>query len=266
MSFDAEVAADAPRSWWRFDDASGLAVPDFGTDGNDGELAGAIQQVGAQGHRSIRETDRAVRLPYVDQAEDEDPDAGGYMEADPALFGTPGAFTVEAVVWPDGPPGSPYALRIFTLAHDDGVDDGIALGINGTTANLGASVSNASSLGAGEFGGPGGYYEVGGDSPLCWVGWNHVAYTYAAGTMTLYHQGAPCGTAAVLAGGLVYHPSRRLLIGRQNKEFRRGRRWFDGKISEVVLYDHALSAARIEAHASTAPWCRNAGFLVGSIA
>lgn len=258
MSFDAEVTADAPRSWWRFDDTAGLDVPDFGATGNHGLLKAQIQRIGDTGHRSIRTGDRSVRLPYVEGNDDED--AGGYMEASPALFGTPAAWTLEAVVAPDGPPPSDHSLFIVTNSFADGETDGFLMGIGASGAPA-AAVSNASSGGAGGTG----YYEATGSSEVCWVGWNHIAATYAAGTLRLYHQGDEVATKAV-AGGLVYHPSRRLLVGRQVKEDRREDRWYDGRISEVALYNYALSAERIAAHAATAPWCQRTGILVGSVA
>lgn len=263
MTWDAEVAADSPRSWWRYDATSGTAVPDFGSSGNDGTLAGAIQQVGAPGHVSLRETDLAVRLPYVaagptNGSRDENETLGGYMEADPSLFGTPSAWTFEAVIWPDGPPGSPYALRVFTLAFDDGVDDGNLMAIDGETGAVNASVTNGTTSGIGGIG----YYQAGGGE-VCWTRWNHVAATYEAGVIKVFHQGEKVGESAVI-GGLVYHPDRRLLIGRQHKVESRSKRWFDGKISEALMYNSALSEARIAAHAAEAPWCgATAGIHVG---
>jgi hypothetical protein len=54
--------------------------------------------------------------------------------------------------------------------------------------------------------------------------------------------------SAAYTGGIAWHASRDLLIGRQHKASEAATRWLDGRLDEVALYDVALPGATVQGH------------------
>jgi RHS repeat-associated protein len=80
--------------------------------------------------------------------------------------------------------------------------------------------------------------------------WTHIVMTYdsAAGgsNLILYVDGAQVASATVSGGLSTTDPSVRVEIGKEDSTS--VPRWFQGRIAEVALYDHALTAAKVQAH------------------
>jgi hypothetical protein len=55
-------------------------------------------------------------------------------------------------------------------------------------------------------------------------------------------------TVGTYTGGITWHASRDLLLGRQHKSGNRSVRWLDGRLDEVALYDVALDGATVQGH------------------
>lgn len=215
------VTADGPVAYWRLGEAAGATTAaDASGNGHDGTYgAGASpgQAGGVEG-----EPDTAVRL--------DGQGAGVVTVAAPASWAPAGSFTLEA--W---------------VNADD--CDGYRGLIGNTVGNLPAPFDWYLAAGTGQpvllVGNGSNYGLVSGAAAVPAGGWHHVAVTFdaAAGTITHYLDGAangsgPAGATPLGDGGTA------LILGSRAD----GVTAFEGRLDEVAIYDHALSAVRIEIH------------------
>lgn len=221
------MLADSPVSYWRLGERSGTTAGDSGPGGSPGAIAGGVT-LGAAGALA-GDPDAAMTFDG----------AMGYIAVpDKADLDPTGDLTVEA--W-----ARPAALGATqTVVHKgDGTDD------SGWQYRLSLSSSNHW-RGAVYVGGTA--YEVTDPDTVSAGQWYHLVLTRSGSTLTLYVNGAAVATTA--APGALNATTGLLAIGRTGSFASPS--WatysFSGTIDEVAVYDHALTAGRVQAHYAAA--------------
>lgn len=241
--YEYEVRQDSPTHWWRMGEKQGAAALDSGSASLSGELHGQLQYAGT----GSSPFDGDTSIGFVDP----NADGGGYFQAITSVVA--GDFTIE--FWTDDcfspasplvqtPTGvtnktsaRPYSWQFTT--HGQTIVDG-----------SGNYVSSQGRVIFNMFNASGDFIadcNTGYLGSLADAGWHHIAVTRSANTVTLYTDGVARNSdtfAFAFAGGSIIGPmddyGAGAVVG----------------LDEIALYDHALSAARVQAHydAAVSAW------------
>ena len=204
------VTASAPSGWWRLGDAAGPQAANA-AGGSAGTWSGALS-AGAPGALAA---DANAALAF----------SGGWLDLG-TTFAPTAALSLESWVRLTSASSTRY---IFSQG-------GTSTGFHLYTATGGAPVFVVTSSA--------GRATVTAPSALSANVWHHVAATFAAGTATLYVDGAPVALRAL--SGMVKLGSGSLYAGR----YAGGGSTWRGALDELAVYDRALSPADVADHAS----------------
>ncbi|HEY8039549.1 MAG TPA: LamG domain-containing protein [Polyangiaceae bacterium] len=220
-AYVAQVMADQPVAYWRFDELHGPTAKDSSGHGNDATYVGGVK-LGALG-AITGDPGTGVTLDG----------ATGFVTAGNrfAFAGAQAPFSIEAWVMP-----ASVGVYSGIASRNDAVggppSEGYILFVAPNDADLaiqrldGASVSTATS-----------------SVPPSATAYTHVVATFDGLDMILYENGEPQGTqtaAFALAGA-----GSDFVVG---AELGGGANYFPGTLDEVAVYDHALPADRVRAH------------------
>jgi large repetitive protein len=216
------VAATAGlRHWWRLGDTGVTAADSGGT--NAGTYTGGAARV------------TGLIAGDADGARDFD-GVNDFVDLAPGPFGAPARFSIEAWVRIDVQKSGTGRHVLVTNSFADLATDGFVLSVDQMNrvqfflARTGTTkVTTTTSVALT----PGTTY--------------HVVGTYDGQRARVYVNGVERASAAY-TGGVTWHASRDLLLGRQRNPTQGAARWLDGKLDEVALYDQALAAATVQAH------------------
>jgi hypothetical protein len=142
-------------------------------------------------------------------------------------------YTLEAWVYPTRNPGASNWTGIF-----DREDTSIGSRDGYNIYFLGSATTDTTFSTERFVGGSASLVSVGVNSSLSVNTWQHIVATYDGTTLTLYRNGSSAGTPAASTGNIT-NTSKTLTIGV------RGGQFFDGRISNVKIYNRALTAAEI---------------------
>jgi hypothetical protein len=219
------VLADSPVSYWRLGEQSGTTAADSGAGGNPGTIVGGVT-LGAPGALA---GDPNTAMTFN----------GGYVNVpNKANLDPTGDLTVEA--W-----AKPTTLGVTqTVVHKgDGTSE------SGWQYRLSMTSSNHW-RGTVYVGGTA--YTVTDPNTESAGQWYYLAMTRSGSTLTLYVNGAAVATTTV--GGALNSTTGLLAIGRTGSASEPS--WstypFAGTIDEVAVYNHALTATRVQAHYAAA--------------
>jgi hypothetical protein len=214
--YAAAVAADAPVSWYRLDDASGTgAVADASGNGHAGSVHGGVTLGGAGALASEPTSSSAAFDGSSGWLDGGNPaelqGASGSVEAWVKTTSTDATFHAIAIKW--------YAYGLFLhngklVAYDWGA---------GAERDSGVSIADGR--------------------------WHHVAETFQSGTANgtkLYVDGTLALTTTVTIGNETHDA----LVSSGASDV--PQQFFPGSIDEVAYYGTALSAARVQAHVTAA--------------
>lgn len=215
--YAAEVLADQPVAYWRFEETSGTVAVDE-TGDHHGSYDGGVTLgvpgalTGQPGHgASFDGTDDHVEVPW-------------------AAALNPATFTVEA--WARSGAGV-VGYQAVVSSYEDPPQSGYGLWAAGAG-------SWDSYLGNGS----GGY--SGANATRTTGVWTHLVATYDGTTLRIYADGQEAHTTAGQLG-----PNTSASLGIGGVQYIAGGVWgehFEGAIDEVAVYDSVLSPARILAH------------------
>jgi large repetitive protein len=159
-----------------------------------------------------------------------------FVDLAPGPFGTPASFSVEAWVRIDVQKTGTGRHVLVTNSFADMATDGFVLSIDQMNRvqlflarNSTTKVTATSTVALT----PGTTY--------------HLAGTYDGQRARVYVNAVERASVAY-TGGVTWHASRDLLLGRQRNPTGAATRWLDGKLDEVALYDQALGAATVQGH------------------
>jgi hypothetical protein len=214
-AYATAVLADAPLAYWRLDETSGVVCHDATGHGNNATYLGNVS-LGVTGALAS------------------DPDTAAQFDGTSAQidvgdkFDFAGSVPMSVELWarPDVIDGTYRHLETKMLYTDAGQpDDGMYFYVHNGPSTL-AFERWANN-----------YTDNGFGTTIVTTGaWWHVVGTFDGSTMTLYVNGAKVGSAptaiVVVANGV------HLLWAQA----------FQGALDELAIYDHALSAARVQAH------------------
>jgi glucose/arabinose dehydrogenase/PKD repeat protein len=216
------VAATAGlKHWWRLGETTTTAADSRGTaagaySGGPARVAGLI-------------------AADADGAHDFD-GVNDFVDLAPGPFGTPTSFSVEAWVRIDTQKAGSGRHFLVTDSFDDLATDGFVLAVSPANkpllfvgANPTTKVTSTSS------------------QALALGTTYHVVGTYDGQRVRVYVNGVQRASVAYV-GGVTWHASRDLLLGRQRKAGDGAVRWLDGRLDEVALYDLALAGATVQSH------------------
>lgn len=226
MSYSSTVLADSPVAYWRLGEASGTTAADSSGNGRTGTYlpnSGGAWTGGSQGVAGplVGDADTAVRCTA----------SSGYVSVANNAALRPAAFSLElwlkttaggiVMNYANGPAYAGYGVRVY-------------LGLPGFYVGAGAWLDGPAAVNNGQ--------------------WHHVVGTYAAGTSTLYVDGAQVATGSRTAS---LTDAVALLIGRDSA----------GNVEacsydEVAVYGTALSAARVLAHYNAGTTAAAGGLLL----
>jgi glucose/arabinose dehydrogenase/PKD repeat protein len=209
------------RHWWRLGETTTTALDSRGAangayKGGSPRVAGLI----------AGDADGAHDFDGVDD----------FVDLGPGPFGAPTRFSVEAWVRIDRQKTGSGHHFLVTDSFDDLGADGFVLSVNATnqpqlfvarTATTRVTATSSQALA------PGTTY--------------HVVATYDGQRARVYVNGVERASVAY-TGGITWHASRDLLLGRQRKSSQGAARWLDGRLDEVALYDTALAGATVQGH------------------
>jgi hypothetical protein len=212
--YAAAVFADTPLAYWRLDETSGTVCHDATGHGNDAAIVGTVTLgvAGALAH----DPDPAAQFDG----------AGGRLDVgDKFDFAGLAPATIELWVKPDVIDNAYRHIETKMLYTDAGQPDfGMYMYVHaGNTLGFERWANNATDIGLGT-------------TQVTAGAWWHIVGTFDGSAMNLYVngvlvQGGPTAISLVPNG---VH----LLWGQS----------FQGALDELALYDHALSAARVQAH------------------
>jgi large repetitive protein len=209
------------RHWWRLGDTGTTAADSRGT--NAGTYTGGAAQVAGL---IARDADGARDFDGVND----------FVDLAPGPFGTPSSFSVEAWVRIDVQKTGTGRHVLVTNSFADMATDGFVLSIDQMNRvqlflarNSTTKVTATSTVALT----PGTTY--------------HLAGTYDGQRARVYVNAVERASVAY-TGGVTWHASRDLLLGRQRNPTGAAARWLDGKLDEVALYDQALGAATVQGH------------------
>jgi hypothetical protein len=214
------VLADDPVAYWRLDEISGTTARDFSGHGNAGTYIGGVHLAAAGAIANDPDTAAAFdgATGYIDGG-----DTFAFAGSQPfsleawvrsqAMSGYGGVFSREDTS--GGPPSEGY---LTFVSPGDGV-----YGLQRLDGNNLTSVPSTSSASTSHY--------------------DHVVATYDGTTMTLYVNGVAENmlTASFPIAGATNH----FVVG---AEAGGGEDFFDGALDEIAVYDHVLSAPRVNAH------------------
>lgn len=219
--YSAEVLADSPVGFWKFDDASGTTAHDYSTNANNGTYAGGFRLLGSVGPANLP---GGVLL-----------DGASGIITVPAIsaYNVTTAWSLEAWSMPQVDPGS---------SAPNFITEKFTGGSNPVSFGLGINVS-------GSFGGQFGaaYYTGGGwqscDGPVVSKGeLAHSLVTYDGTNLLYYHNGVLV-RATTPASHVASNDG--LIMGAGNTGTNN---WFRGILSCCAIYNTVLTPARIKAH------------------
>lgn len=209
------VLADSPQHWWRLNDAGPTTAADSGSPGgNNATKTGTLTW--AQSGPTQDAGAAAVKFDG----------STGYL-ADGNIYNAPAAFSVEAWIRSNGQQNTIQEIvrkggNVWFLRVGDGVGGLAYFWVADNSANL---------------------YSVAGTTHVDDGAWHHVVGTWDGTTMRLYVDGTLQGTNNIGAHTL-QTDANNLTIGATYS----GIEYWNGWISEVALYNVALSAVRVQAH------------------
>ena len=211
-SYASLVAADRAVGFWPLDDTDGQAR-DASAHGNDAVVHGPVRS-GQQGPLA-GESSRSMSLD------------GGYLEVpDSPSLDLTGPYTLEAWLQPresgdqgvlekyDAPARNGYLLRLGARNRPE------AMNLSDTLSSTGAA-----------------------DKPVLQWDWHHLVSVYDGSTLTTYLDGSKLKSVPMTRVPTAGTSS--LKIGARGDDA--GNR-FGGWMANVAVYDHALSAAQVQAH------------------
>jgi hypothetical protein len=227
-AYATEVLADGPAYWWRLGEAASAFTARDSIQGATAHLVGA----GTFGASSLisRESDGAFEC--ADTAD------SGLSYPFPVVTGTDPDFTIEFVMRATDP--TPAGQWQFSIGTSGGADLEVRFHDGGTQLDARVFTVGGTPYTSSET------YAVG-DGLI-----HHVAAVVEGGTsLQLYVDGTATGAATTIPT-LTWAPSGMTSIG-NNTGFGFG---LIGVLDEVAVYDQALSAARVAAHAAqvATPW------------
>jgi hypothetical protein len=218
-TYATEVLADTPIAYWRLGESSGTSAADSSGNNRNGTYVGA-PSLGSPG-LVTGDPNTSVSFNGTNQSVD---------VADAPAFNLTGDLTLEAVVNMTG--GENY--RTIVAKHDGAGDvSTYELRVQGSTGAL--QFVQRSTTGA--------YMTVTSNTTLAANTTYHIAATKSGSTVTLYINGVGDRTATFSSP--VASNSRPLRIARRD-----GSKAFAGRIDEVAIYNKALTASRLAAHAA----------------
>ncbi len=211
-SYASLVRADQPVGFWPLGDTDGKAR-DVSSHGNDAVVRGSVR-AGQPGPLAA-ETSRSMSLE------------GGYLEVpDSPSVDLAGPYTLEAWVQPresgdqgilekyDGPARNGYLLRLGARNRPE------AMNLSDTLSSTGPA-----------------------DKPVLQWGWHHLVSVFDGSTLTVYLDGTRLKSVPMTRVPTAGASS--LKIGARGDDA--GNR-FGGLVANVAVYDHALTAAQVDAH------------------
>jgi len=216
--YAAQVLADDPVAYWRFEETSGSVAADE-TGDHPGSYDGGVT-LGVPGALTS-EVGHGASFDGVDD----------HVEVPWAAALNPATFTVEA--WARSDVG-PVSYQAVVSSYEDPPQSGFGLWAGG------AAEWN-SYLGDGNYG-----YATAAASTRTAGVWTHLVATYDGTTLQLYTDGQLTHT---VAGQLGQNTSTSLGIG--GTQYIAGGVWsepFEGAVDEVAVYDTVLSPQRVLAH------------------
>jgi hypothetical protein len=222
-TFVAEVASDRPLAHWRLDETQSGRAADRGPHGLDGTYVASMSNGLSLGQPTSCQ-DRGVGFS-----------GGGVVVPSNPLFDI-SHVTAEGVVSWAGPNGQLQRIVERSVSGTGGTRAAFALMVT-DSGHLRAEIS------AGNGNSPA---TVEGIQNLPTGQYLHLAMSFDGASLRLYVNGRADGYASI--AGQIAPSTDPVVIGNQEKRSRP----FNGVIDEVVLFDHALSQARIAAHGSAA--------------
>ena len=225
-----EVQADSPRAWYRFSDpVSSTTLIDSSGNGYHGTPSGS-PTFGAAGQitpgtdlaATLDGTDDYIELPLAAA-----PTGTSDFSVDVLFKTTEAVSTGQMFLATDGQVG--YQAIFVGVSFYIGETGGVVAYINSTDTTTGQRLSSATGYNDGA--------------------WHLATITRSGTAAKLYLDGAEVDTDT--AGSTIdigTHVQGNIHIGRTLS----AASWFDGSLSEVVVYDSELSAARVLAHYNAA--------------
>lgn len=221
-SYSAEVLADSPLVWPRQGDPSGSTM----TDSSGNVRHGTYPSVPTLAVAGLVAGDADTAANFNGST--------NYGSIADAAWMDVANITVEAIIKPD-------VVNVIKSIIDRDQ--------NGASRIFQFRVSNTAKLQMVYWTTTGGPFTVSGATSLVAGTAYHVAAVYDGATLKLYLNGAQ--DASVAQAGSLQVGTALLAVGR-NSSAVGGAAWFDGVIDEPAMYGTALSAARIDAHATAA--------------
>jgi hypothetical protein len=233
--YSAAVGADSPTAYWRLGEAAGSSTAlDSSGNGKNGTYSGGTG-LGAAG--AVGGSDTALNLDG----------SSGYMEApSSATLNSPSTgLTLEAWVKPPSASSSafssqrPVVLKSFTSHSNPYYQYGIFLWDDTShPKDVSVVLAVGGSYVRYDFAGTGWTYDA----------WNHLVVTWDGSTVTLYRNGATVVTMS--QSGSISSYATPIDIGAYANLAKNSSYLFPGQIDEVAVYNHTLTAARVQAHYS----------------
>ncbi|MGV9311647.1 proprotein convertase P-domain-containing protein [Streptomyces sp. NPDC003691] len=225
-------------SRWSFDEGSGRTSADLENNGH----TIALHDGTTWANPGRSGTGRALRL---DGRQTHAYTAGPVAERTPQ--NTLGSFTAAAWVRLNGP-----GTQATAVGQDGRHDSGFVLGYSAAANRwtFGMNPADAPEEAPG-------VYATAGSVPQTGV-WTHLAgvYDHTVGTMTLYVNGRPAGTAAHRS---TWYPDGGLVIGRAKSNGTPGAYW-PGNVDDAEILSGALPAARVKERAAAPGFAPGAGW------
>lgn len=214
------ILSDSPLAYYRLDEISGTVVHDSTAGGNTGTVVGGVTlaQPGATSDGDLAESFDGET---------------GYLDVSTSALvalGSDDDLTLEAWVF----------LRSLTDSESaSGSGTGVTVIESNETGNAYGYCFAIDDNGH-IWWWPAGGQDVHGTIAVPLNAWTHVVVVVSGGTSSLYVNGVldTTGTTAGQPAGTFTRIGHRSWVGG----------WLDGRVDEVAIYSHALSAARIQAH------------------
>ncbi|MDP8975109.1 MAG: LamG domain-containing protein [Actinomycetota bacterium] len=210
-------------SLWRLGDSAGSSVAADSAGANPGTYLGGPTL--ALPGLLTGDANTAVALDGVDD----------HVDLSPSKFGTPSRVSVEAWVRLDTIKTAPGSMHVLVTDAYEDFGDGFTLYVEGAYPVFAVAKPGV------------GTAYVGSTAALSAGRTYHLVATYDGSYARLYVDGVRVNSVAY-SGGIGYHSSRDLLLGKQRTAWNQESRYLDGSLDEVGLYNGALSLSDVQAH------------------